>query len=76
MTANEFKEISALKYKDGTPISGKDQQKVFNLVTIVKKTIPQAWEQILLSDKMRVQEQEAARMCSIDNKDDCEACGS
>ena len=76
MTEKELESIKELTYPDGTSISGKDQQRVFNLVTIVGKSIPQAWVEITLSDKMREQEEEAAKICSIDNKDDCEACGS
>ena len=70
--------VQDLKYPDGTSISGKDISRVLNAQMMFKEkhgvhiTLATMWTSIL-DDDAKARE---PKVCSTDNKDDCEGCGS
>jgi len=78
MTDKEVQSIEHLEYEDGSKIKGTDIQRVFNYQLMFQQkfnvniTVATAWKTILYNDAKARE----LKVCSVDNKDDCEACGS
>ena len=78
MTEKEVKSIEHLEYEDGSKIQGTDIQRVFNSQMMFKQkfgidiTVATTWKNILFDDAKARE----LKVCSTDNPDDCEACGS
>lgn len=78
MNEKEVKSIEHLTYEDGSKIKGVDIQRVFNAQMMFKEkhgvdvTVATMWKSIQFDDSKKNE----LKVCGIDNKDDCEACGS